>query len=151
MKQTLLLFMGLCLTLFLGLLQEASAQQDWQPVLSQEGVQVFSRELHNVPSTKTSAYSDFILLRFENNNDFSVELSWHLELYHADGCFGCQSQSGEFERHIRLEAGEVFEVKKTGSYDLQARQLRITKRYSRSARVLTSFTLRDFFVDYEDK
>lgn len=148
MKQTLLLFMGLCLTLFLGLLQEASAQQDWQPVLSKDGVNVFSREA-DIADHANDLYERVVLLRFENTNDFPVDISWHYDLSYDGNCITCNDVNGEYNKLLALDAGQVFEVKAERESD--AAQLRIFKegRYTNSR--LTGFVLRDFFVDYEDK
>lgn len=111
MKQTLLFFTPLFLNLLLLISssQEALAQQDWQSVLSQDGIQVFSREV-DIADHANGIYKRIVVFRFENANDYPVDVSWSFELSYNGNCITCDNQNGEHNRVLALDAGQVFEV-----------------------------------------
>lgn len=127
MKAKSLIIIVLSVIFFIS---KAQAQQ-WKLYKEVDGVKIFY-SYQDCHDEKQSFHRQFVVLRFENTTDKTLQVTWKVNTWYNQKCSGCDSNSPEFERLISLEP------KQTKEGDCNFNSSKLLRIFSK-------------FLNYEDK
>lgn len=86
-------------------ISNAVAQEDTNLVLESDGVAVRAYKEHC--DLKMGYDQEWVLLSFENTNDYKVTLIWDLQMWLDGDCVTCDDPHGEYHKVLELQPGET--------------------------------------------
>lgn len=111
-----------CFLLFLFLTSftfKPTDQNEWVKFQTYKGVNFYQKKVVKETSRYKHAY---ILFKYENTGDQSVNLNWKLNIWHNDNCRSCSLPSpNEYEMSLSLKAGQTT----TGKINDQDKMLKL--------------------------
>lgn len=82
---------------------------EWQEYKSIDGVQILSKTA-NCETEYNTANNEYYVFKYVNTNDYSVRISWKLNLWNNGVCRSCNLPSpNEYELSLDLKAGQTLE------------------------------------------
>lgn len=81
---------------------------EWKLYKEIDGVKVYFKieDRHDV---KHGIHKEYLLIRIENTNSESVDLTWKDEIWYDGKCVSCESTSDEFNKSIKINSGVSVE------------------------------------------
>lgn len=111
MKRISLLFavlFGLCSSTFAQF--ELTPTQEWTTVSATKDYKL-SYTYTDCSIPKEGLFAEYVLLRFQNMTNETIELSWFNDTYYDGECTNCDHSKRDTKRTIILKPGEIREGK----------------------------------------
>ncbi len=84
---------------------ESWKNRNWQPLASGEGIEYYYK-YDECDDAKTGDKIEEIIIKVTNTTNKNLQISWDLEKWYNETCFGCKESDTDNHFTITLKAGE---------------------------------------------